>query len=116
MAEKKVLVSFNHAPYGTIFYTEGLRAAVGITSGLDEHSVNSVFLGDGVYYALKNVNREDSARYLGTLSELGAGLYAEEESLQERNIDSAQIAGDIQVVPRSKILELFQEADFNVDF
>lgn len=116
MAEKKVVVSFNHAPYGTIYYTEGLRAAVGVTAGLDEHSVNSVFLGDGVYFTLKNVNRDDTTKYLITLSDLGSKLYAEEESLRERNISADQLADDVEVVPRSKILELFQEADYNVDF
>ncbi len=37
MSEKHVLFAFNHAPYGTIFYNEGLRAVVGVTSGIDEH-------------------------------------------------------------------------------
>jgi sulfur relay (sulfurtransferase) DsrF/TusC family protein len=116
LAEKKVIVSFNHAPYGTIFYTEGLRAAVGVTAGLDEHSVNSVFLGDGVYFTLKDVNRDDSSKYLTTLSDMGSKLYAEEESLQERNISTDQVADDVEVVPRSRVLELFREADCNIDF
>ncbi len=116
MAERNVIVSFNHAPYGTIFYNEGLRATVGVTAGLDEHSVNAVFLGEGVYYTLKNLDREDSARYIATLSDLGAKLYAEEESLKERNISSEQLADDIEVVSRSRVLELFQEADHNIDF
>lgn len=116
MAEKKVVVSINHAPYGTIFYTEGLRAAVGITAGIDEHSVNTLFLGDGVYYTLKDVNRDDAAGYLSTLNDLGARLYAEEESLGERNISPQQLADDVEVIPRSRVLEFFQEADCNVDF
>lgn len=116
MAERKVLISFNHAPFGSIYYTEGLRAAVGVTAGLDEHKVNTVFLGDGVYYTLKKVNRTDSAKYLGTLSKLQAKLYVEEESLKERDISPDQLAADVEVVPRGKIVQLYQEADFNIDF
>ena len=116
MAEKRVVVSLNRAPFGSIFYTEGLRATVGVTAGIDEHSVDAVFLGDGVYYALKDVDRDDAAGYLKTLSDLGSKLFAEEESLNERNISADNLADDVEVIPRSRVLELFQEADSNIDF
>lgn len=116
MAEKKVVVSFNRAPYGSIFYTEGLRAAVGVTAGIDEHKVDIIFLGDGVYYGLKNVDRTDALGYLGTLEKLGSKLYAEEESLKERNISADKLASDINVIPRSKVAALFKEADATIDF
>jgi sulfur relay (sulfurtransferase) DsrF/TusC family protein len=116
LGEKKVVVSLNHAPFGSIFYTEGLRATVGITAGIDEHSVDAVFLGDGVYYALKDVNREDATGYLKTLNDLGSRLYAEQESLSERGISSDQLAADVEAVPRSRVVELFRDADCNLDF
>ena len=86
MAQRHVLVTFNHAPYGSIYYTEGLRAAVGVTSGIDEHTVDVLYLGDGVHFALKDVDRSDSARYLATLSAQGVNLRVEREALQARNI------------------------------
>lgn len=116
MAEKKVLVSFNRAPYGTIFYTEGLRAALGVTAGIEENEVTAVFLGDGVYYALKDLDRTDTAKYLATLAKLGAPLYAEEESLSERGIGKEDMADDIKIIPRAEVLKLFQGTDCNIDF
>ena len=37
MAEKTVLVNICRAPFGTVFYTEGLRAGVGVSAGIDEN-------------------------------------------------------------------------------
>ena len=116
MAEKKVIISFNHPPYGSIYYTEGLRAAVGTTSGIDEHRVDMVSLGDGIYFCLQDVDRTDTVKYITTLSQGGSKLYAEEESLNARNISKDKLADDVEVIPRKKILELYKEADFNIDF
>ena len=116
MAEKKVLVSFNRAPYGTIFYTEGLRAALGVTAGIEENEVAALFLGDGVYFALKDLDRTDTSKYIATLSKQGAPLYAEEESLCERGIRREDLADDITIIPRVEALKLFQETDCNIDF
>jgi sulfur relay (sulfurtransferase) DsrF/TusC family protein len=116
MPEKKVLVSFHRAPYGTIFYTEGLRAALGVTSGIDENEVTALFIGDGVYFALKDIDRTDTSKYLATLAKIGAPLYAEEESLCERGINKEDMADDIKIIPRSEVLALYKEADCNIDF
>lgn len=116
MAEKRVLFTFNNAPYGSIFYNEGLRAAVGVTSGIDEHSVDVVYLGDGVYFALKGVDRADSSKYLDTLAKGGYRLRVERESLEDRGIKDSEIASDIEIVPRSTVLDLIRQADFTIDF
>jgi sulfur relay protein TusB/DsrH len=116
MAQKHVLVTFNHAPYGNIYYTEGLRAVVGVTSGIDEHTVDVVYLGDGVYFALKDVDRKDSAKYLGTLSEAGYTLKAVEESLATRGISKSDLADDVEVISRKQLLELIAKADHTIDF
>ncbi|MCH8950145.1 MAG: hypothetical protein IIB87_07195 [Chloroflexi bacterium] len=48
MGQKHVLITFNRVLYGSIFYTEGLRAVVGVTSGIDENTVDLLYPGDGV--------------------------------------------------------------------
>lgn len=48
MGQKHVLITFNRVSYGSIFYTEGLRSAVGVTNGIDENTVDLLYLGDGV--------------------------------------------------------------------
>jgi sulfur relay (sulfurtransferase) DsrF/TusC family protein len=116
MAQKHVLVTFNRAPYGSIYYTEGLRAAVGVTSGIDEHTLDIVYLGDGVLYTLRDVDRSDTAKYLGTLSKQGYKLKVEKESLEARGIAPDQVAEDVEVIPRQKVLELINKADLTIDF
>ena len=116
MAQKNVLVTINHAPYGTIFYTEGLRAVVGVTSGIDEHDVDVLYLGDGAYFTMKDVERTDSARYLGTIAKLGKKLKVERESLQALGLSEADLADDVEVISRDEALALVRRADVTIDF
>ncbi len=116
MAQRHVLFTFSHDPYGSIWYTEGLRAVVGVTSGIDEHSVDVVYLGDGVNFLRKEVDRTDSNRYLGTLTKLGTRLKAEKESLEARGINPADLTPDVDVISRSQVVELIQKADLTIDF
>jgi sulfur relay (sulfurtransferase) DsrF/TusC family protein len=116
MGQRHVLITFSHAPFGSIFYTEGLRAAVGVTSGIDEHTVDILYMGDGVRFALKDVDRTDSARYLATLSSLGANLKAEREALQSRSISESDLADDVEIISRDQALELVRRADLTIDF
>jgi tRNA 2-thiouridine synthesizing protein C len=116
MGKRHVLVTFNHAPYGSIYYTEGLRAAVGVTSGVDEHTVDVLYLGEGVRFALRDVDRRDSARYLATLASFGAKLRVEREALAERGIEEGDLAEDVEVIDRRQALELVRRADLTIDF
>ena len=116
MSEKRVLITFNHAPFGSVHYTEGLRAVVGVTSGIDEHVVDVVYLGDGVYFALAGVDRRDSKLYLDTLDKLGYSLKAERESLATRGLAETDLASDVQIISREEVLDLIRQADVTIDF
>ena len=116
MAQKKVLIVLNHAPYGTIYHSEGLRAAVGVTAGIDEHTVDTVYLGDAVFFGLKGVDRTDSAKYLGTLAKSASHPRVEKEALHARGIKSEDLAEDVQVISRADILGLIEKADVTIDF
>ncbi|MEE8431995.1 MAG: DsrE family protein [Candidatus Desulfatibia sp.] len=116
MASNKIMVQFLNRPFGTIHYVEGLRASLGIASGWDEHEVYLLFMGEGVYYALKGVNRTDSLKYIHTLEKLGFGLNVERESLQELGIDESDISEEFNIVSRAEVFELMKEQDFTVDF
>src|SRR3990170_7529859 len=98
MPTKRVLITFNRAPHGSIFHTEGLRAVVGVTSGIDEHTVDVVYLGDGVYCALRDADRDDAAKYLNTLQGMSCPLQVERESLLERGLSEADLAPGVQVI------------------
>ncbi|MDE3073991.1 MAG: DsrE family protein [Chloroflexota bacterium] len=116
MPQRHVLLTFNHLPYGSIYYTEGLRAAVGVTSGIDEHTVDLLYLGDGVHFAVKDLDRADSAKYLATLSKQGVKLKVDREALRARGLSEADVAQDVEVIDRTDALELVRRADMTIDF
>lgn len=62
------------------------------------------------------MDRRDSAKYLGTLSALGANLKVEKEALQERNIELSDLADDVEAIGREQALALVQKADLTIDF
>lgn len=116
MSEKKVLVSIHRAPHGTIFAAEGLRAAVGLTAGIDEHEVDVVYQGDGVYFTLRDVDRAETTRYLDTLkTKTSATIYVDGDALAARGLSKDDVADDIQVIGRAEVLDLFRAADVNLD-
>ncbi|MEK9148531.1 MAG: DsrE family protein [Candidatus Desantisbacteria bacterium] len=116
MATRKLLYHFNRAPYGTVFYTEGWRAAVGAVAGIDEHEVTLLFQGDGVYYCLKGAERTENKGYEQTLQKGGTKYYAVKEDLEQRDISASEVANDMTIIPRADTWRLYQEADFNLDW
>lgn len=116
MAQKHVLFTLRHPPFGSVWYTEGLRAVVGVTSGIDEHTVDVVYLGDAVQFALKGASRQDTQKYLGTMAGQGVRPKVERESLLARGLSEAEVADDVDVVSRRQVAELIAKADATIDF
>ncbi|HHT9135344.1 MAG TPA: DsrE family protein [Candidatus Avalokitesvara rifleensis] len=116
MAQKTALIIMNQAPFGNIYYTEGLRAAVGITSGVDENIVTVAYVGDGIYFTLHGVDRKDTERYIATLQKQKARMLVERESLKERGIKERDVATEFEIIPRKELLTFVQKADFVLDF
>ncbi|MCS6862823.1 MAG: DsrE family protein [Abditibacteriales bacterium] len=116
MSQKHILFTLNHAPFGTIYHSEGLRAALGATAGIEENTVDVVYLGDGVYYTLKSVDRNDTRVFLETLSTLGVTLKAERESLEERGVQADALAEDVEVISRAEVRGLIDKADMVIGF
>jgi sulfur relay (sulfurtransferase) DsrF/TusC family protein len=116
MGSKKLLYHFNRAPHGTIFWTEGFRAAVGATAGIDEHKVTILFQADGVWYTLKNIDKRENDGYLQTLEEAGTEYYVVKEDLEKRGIGEDEVQENIRIIPREEALALYKEADFILDW
>ncbi len=116
MATKKLLYHFNRAPYGTVFYTEGWRAAVGAMAGIDEHEVTLLLQSDGVYYGLKGADRAENQGYEMTMKKSGTKFYVVQEDLETRGISQDELAEDMMVIPRADTFKLYEDADFNLDW
>lgn len=116
MAQRHIVFTINRPPVGSVHFAEGLRATVGATAGTDEHTVDVLYLGDGVYFALKGVDRIDTAKYIETLTAAGRKLKVEQESLDERGISRDSLAADVEVIGRAAALKLIAGADFTAAF
>lgn len=116
MASKNLLYHFNRMPHGTIFWTEGFRAAVGAVAGMDEHKVTILFQADGVWNALKDVDTKENKGYFATLNEAGTRYYVIKEDLEKRGIKEEKIKDGIEIIERKDALKLYKEADFILDW
>ena len=117
MAQKQLLVLFQHPPIGTIYYAEGLRLAMGVaTMSKEEHTVEVVYRGDGAYFALQSVDRISAAPFISALLRAGCVLKVEEESLASRHISHDSVATDIEIINPRKVKELIKQSDFVLDF
>ena len=116
MGQKKVLIHFSKPPFGTAFYNEGLRAALGISAGVEDNIPTILFQSDSVFYCLNQVDRTNAKPYFDLFEALETKIYAVKEDLAKREISEADLADDITVIPREKALALFHENDFSMDF
>ena len=116
MPQKSTLVMLTHAPHGTLHFVEGLRAAMGLASTLDDCSLAVAFLGDGCMGSLATLERGEAERHIATLTELGHRLLVERDSLDARSIADGEVAPGVDIIPRSDLLALLRTVDFVVGF
>jgi tRNA 2-thiouridine synthesizing protein C len=115
--EKNILFMFLRAPFGSIFYTEGMRAVVGMMAGLDEHKVTCAYVGDGAFYCLKDSDKSESAGYVKTIADISeTHYYVEKESLDERGITEGELDDMYKVISRDELAKLISENDLVYDF
>lgn len=112
MPSKKICVILKSKPYSTINYYESLRSA----AGLWEHQVYFIWMNDGVYAALKDVDTTLTHRYFSELPEAGITLYAEEEALRERGFTPQDLTEGIKPVSRKQITEILAGVDSSLVF
>jgi sulfur relay (sulfurtransferase) DsrF/TusC family protein len=94
-----------------------MRAVVGMMSGLDEHKVTCVYLGDGAYYALKGSDKSESAGYVKTIGDISeTDFLVEKESLEERGIGEDELDEMFKTVSRDEVAKLITENDMVIDF
>jgi sulfur relay (sulfurtransferase) DsrF/TusC family protein len=116
--KKKVLVSFLRSPVGTTFYLEGVRIALGILSGEEEHEVTVAYVGSGVRCALKGVERSYSKSLLDLLKKevVNGRFYVEKESLEAERISETELDESFAVASRDELRKMMSSADVTLSF
>ena len=109
-------VTINHPPFSGNICEEGLRTIVGTQMAVEEQMLNAIFIGDGVYFGLKEMNQESFAKYLKTMKSMDMAVYLEEESVRDRHIEKDMINDEFITVSRSEILRLLKESDHVLSF
>ncbi len=117
MARKKVLVLLRHSPFNTIKGAEGLRQCVGLTLS---HDVTVVLLDAAAWLSVPSapeaIGIETVKKHLDILPLMHARVKAEEESLKSSGIDPRELRQDIEIIPRTDLLDEFASAEVIIPF
>ena len=116
--KKKVLVTFLRSPVGTTFYLEGVRIALGILSGDEEHEVTVAYVGTGVRCALKGVERSYSKSLLDLLKKavVNERFYVERESLETEGMSEEELDEGFVAASREDLQRAMSSADVTLSF
>ena len=115
---KRVFIAFLRPPVGTSFYAEGVRLALGVLGGSEEHEVTIAHMGKGVACALKGVDRSYAQDLLEMFQSDGAGkpFYVERESLEEEGIPESELDERFSVASRDELRQKMLRADATFSF
>lgn len=112
--ERSVLILVRSRPYGKIIAFEGWRAAVGMF-GMD-HSSTLLFMSNGVYSLLKNVDEMPFKMFKATYLDFDGRILASKRSLDERNIKADELFDNVQVVDEAAVAAALAENEIVITF
>lgn len=112
MAEKKTLIVIKSRPFTDLNYYEALRTA----AGLWEHSVSVLWMGDGVYAALRDVDKSITAGFLEDLPDLDVDLYVDAEALKGNGFKQGDLVEGMQLADEEAVRRLFEAAEASLVF
>ena len=111
MSQKAIAVILNNFPVSSALCPEGLRAAIGLASGFDEHRIAIVLTGDGTWLALKTLDRSGLEKYLTSLKALEVPIYADKKKIPDLGLSEENIAGDVTILESDQIQKTLQAMD-----
>jgi sulfur relay (sulfurtransferase) DsrF/TusC family protein len=116
--KRDVVVLLRRGPYGRVHVPEGLRAARGVAAGFDRHSVTVIFIDDGVYAARATVDREalNMPGHITDLQTENGEMVVDADAMDERGIETEDIADDVTVCSGEAVAERIRGADHILDF
>jgi len=116
--KKSVFVAFLKPPISSSFHLEGIRVALGILSGDEDHEVTIAYLGKGARCALKDVDASYTKGMLDLLKKKVSGgrFYVEKESMVSEHISEKDLGDAFSVLPRKRLHEMMAAADVTLSF
>lgn len=117
---KKFLYVNRRAPYGTIYALESLEVV--LIGAAFEQDVSLAFLGDGVYQLAKGQDTKglEVKNFSPTFRALEdydvTKLYVEQEALQARGLNEADLVVPVEVVSAQRMTEIMEAQDVILSF
>jgi sulfur relay (sulfurtransferase) DsrF/TusC family protein len=112
MSEKSVLIIVKSIPFSNLNSYEALRVA----SGLSEHKVSLLWMGNGIYSVLNKADNTLTTRFFDQFEDLEINLFIEKEALNVRGIQKKDIIPQAKVVDREEISKLIAETEVSLVF
>jgi len=112
--ERPVLILIKSRPFGRIINFEGWRAAVGMF-GMD-HEPMMLFMGDGVYAALKDIDDMPIRMFKMTYKSFDGRICVSKRSIEERNISPDELLEGTEVLDEDGVADAFMSHDLSVTF
>lgn len=114
MSGKKITLIVKSSPFRGSFCEEALRATLGMNETIDENKINIVFVSDGVWFAMEDMNK--FMKYTIAFTSLKMPLYLEKESLEEKGIKESELASGFTVKDRSEISKILLDAEAVISY
>jgi sulfur relay (sulfurtransferase) DsrF/TusC family protein len=112
MSEKSVLIIVKSTPFSNLNSYEALRVA----SGLSEHKVSLLWMGNGIYSVLNKADNTLTTRFFDQFEDLEINLFIEKEALNVRGIQKKDLIPQAKVVDREEISKLIAETEVSLVF
>ena len=116
----KILIIARTAPYGSSLAREGLDYV--LTSAAYDQDISLLFSGDGLFQLMK----QQQPQQINLKSQIGAmeilplydieKLFAVEEDLIERNINTEELGMEVTIIKRSEVSQLIYSQDKVLSF
>jgi len=110
--EKKIAILISSSPFGTLNNYEALRSSIAFY----DHSLQVIWVEDGVYFTLKSTDKTMTQSFLRLADDLGIKLLVVDEDLAERGLRDSQLMPEIQVIDKGEYFDVLSDADVVLSF
>ncbi len=111
---RRVLILIKSKPFGRITNFEGWRTAVGMIS--KDHLPTMLFLGDGAYALLKNIDVAPISMFKSTYLDFDGRLCVSEKALADRQISPSDIFEEVEVLDDEGVALALTENEVVITF
>jgi len=112
MNKKNVIIMITSPPFVTLNNYEALRTSIGII----DHKVSVIWMGEGVYCAIKAVDNTLTRSFIRLFEDIDVDLYVDKHDLGERGLEDEELIPEVKPKERTGVLDLICRSDVVLTF